>query len=57
MAEAEEAAQAVVAELVASGAYEESDFAVLIEVLARKAGLELQAENVAVDDGLKPVAI
>jgi 3-hydroxyisobutyrate dehydrogenase len=51
------AAQAVVAELVASGAYEESDFAVLIEVLARKAGLELQAENVAVDDGLKPVAI
>jgi 3-hydroxyisobutyrate dehydrogenase-like beta-hydroxyacid dehydrogenase len=46
------AAQDVVADLVASGAYDDSDFAVLLEVEARRAGLELAPEAVPVDDGL-----
>ncbi|HUB75651.1 MAG TPA: NAD-binding protein, partial [Solirubrobacteraceae bacterium] len=51
-----EAARQAVADVVAAGDYENSDFAVLIAVLARKAGLELTPENVAIDDGLAPVA-
>ena len=33
----------------------EVDFATLLELEARDAGLELEPENIAVDDGLSPV--
>jgi 3-hydroxyisobutyrate dehydrogenase len=41
-----------VARLVGRG-YENVDFAVLLQELARDAGLELRPENVALDDGLE----
>jgi 3-hydroxyisobutyrate dehydrogenase-like beta-hydroxyacid dehydrogenase len=50
------AAQAVLAEVVASGEYDDMDFAVLLEVLAQRAGMELIPEGVWVDDGLEPLA-
>jgi 3-hydroxyisobutyrate dehydrogenase len=50
------AARDVVAEVVASGDHDDVDFAVLLEVLARKAGMELASERVQVDDGLTSVA-
>jgi 3-hydroxyisobutyrate dehydrogenase-like beta-hydroxyacid dehydrogenase len=50
------AARDVVAEVVASGDYDDVDFAVLLEVLAGKAGMALTPEHVKVDDGLTPVA-
>jgi 3-hydroxyisobutyrate dehydrogenase-like beta-hydroxyacid dehydrogenase len=51
-----EAARDVVAAVVDSGEYDDVDFAVLIEVLAERAGIELVSESVQVDDGLKPLA-
>jgi 3-hydroxyisobutyrate dehydrogenase-like beta-hydroxyacid dehydrogenase len=50
------AAMDVVAEVVASGEYDGADFAVLLEVLARKAGMVLASEHAEVDDGLVPLA-
>jgi 3-hydroxyisobutyrate dehydrogenase len=49
------AARDVVGEVVASGEYDDVDFAVLLEVLARKAGMELVSEQLPIDDGLKPL--
>jgi 3-hydroxyisobutyrate dehydrogenase len=40
--------------LVGAG-YDDVDFSVMLEVVAREAGLHLEPENVAVDDGLSPV--
>ena len=51
-----EAAQEVVAAVVDSGKYDDVDFAVLLEVLARAADIELVSEDVTVDDGLKTLA-
>lgn len=50
------AARDVVAEVVASGEYNDLDFAVLLEALAGKAGIELASEHVQIDDGLNAVA-
>jgi 3-hydroxyisobutyrate dehydrogenase-like beta-hydroxyacid dehydrogenase len=51
-----EAARDVVAAVVDGGEYDDVDFAVLIEVLAEQAGMELVSESVQVDDGLEPPA-
>jgi 3-hydroxyisobutyrate dehydrogenase len=50
------AARDVVAEVVASGQYDDVDFAVLLRALADGANLELASEHVEIDDGLKPLA-
>jgi 3-hydroxyisobutyrate dehydrogenase-like beta-hydroxyacid dehydrogenase len=51
------AARDVVAEVVGDGEYDDVDFAALLEVLARRAGVELMPETVSVDDGLAPLAV
>ena len=47
------AAREIVQALIGNG-YGESDFAALLSLEAKAAGLELKAENVPVDDGLGP---
>jgi 3-hydroxyisobutyrate dehydrogenase-like beta-hydroxyacid dehydrogenase len=47
-------AEQIIQSLVGSG-YDDVDFQVLLEVVAKGAGLELEPENVHVDDGLSPV--
>ncbi len=49
------AARETVLKLLGSG-YADVDFAALLELEARESGLELQAEDVAVSDGLEPAA-
>ena len=48
-------AEQIIQSLVGSG-YDDVDFQVLLEVVAKGSGLELQPENVQVDDGLSPIA-
>jgi 3-hydroxyisobutyrate dehydrogenase len=50
------ATQEIVQAMKSMGAYDEADFAALLEIEARSSGLELVSEDVAVDDGLAPVA-
>jgi 3-hydroxyisobutyrate dehydrogenase-like beta-hydroxyacid dehydrogenase len=47
-------AEQIVQGLVGTG-YDDVDFAVLLEVVAKASGLELEPENVEVDDGLSPI--
>jgi 3-hydroxyisobutyrate dehydrogenase len=49
------ATRQIVAQAVGAGRGDEEDFATLLLDVARGAGLTLQSENVAVDDGLAPV--
>jgi 3-hydroxyisobutyrate dehydrogenase-like beta-hydroxyacid dehydrogenase len=49
------AAREIVQSLIGNG-YRDTDFATLIELQARNAGLKLKPENVAVSDGLQPAA-
>jgi 3-hydroxyisobutyrate dehydrogenase-like beta-hydroxyacid dehydrogenase len=46
------ATQEIVQAMKSLGEYDEADFAALLEIEARNAGLELAPENVEVDDGL-----
>ena len=46
----------IVQGMKSSGEYDDTDFAALLEIVARNAALALEPENVPVDDGLAPVA-
>jgi 3-hydroxyisobutyrate dehydrogenase len=50
------ATQEAVQAMKSLGTYDEADFAALLEIQARNAGLELEPEHVEVDDGLAPSA-
>jgi 3-hydroxyisobutyrate dehydrogenase len=49
------ATRQIVAQAQGAGEYAERDFATLLLEVARGAGVVLEPENVAVDDGLTPV--